>query len=126
MLILSRERNPVVTARGTKLGVEVLQGVDDKASALTEWAAQYDVRLDRIAYVGNDINDLAAMVIVGWPIAVADARPEVLAAARTVLTARGGHGAVREATDRILASRSRPTNAYVALAASQTPTATNE
>ena len=45
------------------------------------------------------------MALVGWPIAVADARPEVLRAARIVLTAKGGHGAVREAADRVLASR---------------------
>jgi CMP-N-acetylneuraminic acid synthetase len=37
MLILSKERNPVVTARAGKLGVQVLQGVDDKAPAVLEW-----------------------------------------------------------------------------------------
>ena len=104
-LILSKETNPVVTARGRKLGVEVLQGIDDKASALADWAAKADLPLARVAYVGNDLNDLGPMALVGWPIAVADARPEVLRAARIVLTAKGGHGAVREAADRVLASR---------------------
>jgi YrbI family 3-deoxy-D-manno-octulosonate 8-phosphate phosphatase len=105
VLILSKETNPVVTARGRKLGVEVLQGIDDKAAALADWAARAGIPLSRVAYVGNDLNDLGPMGLVGWPIAVADARPEVLAAARTVLRTRGGYGAVREVADRILAAR---------------------
>jgi YrbI family 3-deoxy-D-manno-octulosonate 8-phosphate phosphatase len=105
MLILSAETNAVVTARAKKLGVEVLQGVNDKAAALAEWAERADIPLHRIAYLGNDVPDLAAMAMVGWPVAVADARPEVLLAARTVLTRRGGYGAVREAADLVLASK---------------------
>jgi YrbI family 3-deoxy-D-manno-octulosonate 8-phosphate phosphatase len=111
VLILSKETDPVVTARGRKLAVEVLQGIDDKRSALTAWAESAGIPLSRIAYVGNDTNDLGAMDIVGWPVAVADARPEVILAARTVLVARGGHGAVREVSDRVLASRSAVTSA---------------
>lgn len=102
LLILSKERHPVVGARGAKLGVEVLQGVDDKASALTRWLAGHGLDPARTAYVGNDVNDLAPMAVVGWPTAVADARPEVRAAARLVLSQRGGHGAVRELCDRVL------------------------
>ena len=100
-LILSKERNPVVTRRAEKLRVEVLQGVDDKASALARWVTEKGLDPDRVAYVGNDINDLAAFSVVGWPIAVADAHPRVLAAARFVLTRRGGQGAVREVCDLI-------------------------
>src|SRR5699024_8562001 len=55
----------------------------------------------RVAYVGNDINDLEAFDVVGWPIAVADAHPKVLAAARVVLDRPGGRGAVREVCDLI-------------------------
>jgi len=105
MLILSKETNPVVSARARKLGIDVLQGIEDKAEALTSWAAGAGIPFDRIGYVGNDLNDLGVMGLVGWPIAVADARPEILHAARTVLAARGGHGAVREAADRLLASK---------------------
>jgi YrbI family 3-deoxy-D-manno-octulosonate 8-phosphate phosphatase len=96
VLILSTEANPVVAARGRKLRVEVRQGLDDKAAALTEWVAGRGLSLDRVAYLGNDVNDLACLALVGWPIAVADAHPLVRSAARVVLTRRGGHGAVRE------------------------------
>jgi YrbI family 3-deoxy-D-manno-octulosonate 8-phosphate phosphatase len=105
LLILSKERNPVVTARARKLGAEVRQGVDDKVGVLTEWLSGHRLDPRRVAYVGNDVNDLGPLGLVGWPVAVADARPEVRAAARLVLAQRGGHGAVRELCDRVLAAR---------------------
>lgn len=103
VLILSTETNPVVSARAAKLKVDVRQSVDDKAIAIAEWAAGRGVPLSRVAYLGNDVNDLPAMSLVGWPVAVADARPEVKAAARRVLRRRGGDGAVRELADLVLA-----------------------
>ena len=102
MLIISTETNSVVGARGRKLRVPVLQAIDDKAAALSEWAGEQGIALDDIAYLGNDVNDLGAMAIVGWPIAVADARPAVRAAARVVLSHGGGDGAVRELIERVL------------------------
>jgi YrbI family 3-deoxy-D-manno-octulosonate 8-phosphate phosphatase len=104
VLILSKERNGVVGARAAKLRVPVLQAVEDKAAALSAWLAQEGVAPERCAYVGNDVNDLSAMALVGWPIAVADAHPAVQRAARVVLRKRGGHGAVREAAELVLAA----------------------
>lgn len=101
VMILSKERNPVVSARARKLSVEVRQGIDDKAVVLKEWMAEKQLDPRHVAYVGNDVNDLAAFGVVGWPIAVADAHPDVLAAARIVLQRRGGQGAVREVCDLI-------------------------
>ncbi|NNG18957.1 acylneuraminate cytidylyltransferase [Naumannella sp. ID2617S] len=111
MLILSRERNPVVTARARKLGVEVLQAVDDKTTVVRSWAEQNGVPLERIAYLGNDVNDLGPMRLVGWPVAVADAHTTVRGVARVVLHHRGGEGAVRELCERVLAAR--PENAEI-------------
>ncbi|WES65620.1 acylneuraminate cytidylyltransferase [Microbacter sp. GSS18] len=107
--ILSSETNPVVSARAAKLGVDARQGLGDKLAALREWAHERGIPLSRIAYLGNDVNDLACLEAVGWPIAVADAHPEVLAAARLVLDRAGGDGAVRELADRVLAARHRKT-----------------
>lgn len=104
MLILSTEVNPVVRARADKLRVPVLHGVDDKETALREWAREHEVPLADIAYLGNDVNDLPAMRIVGWPVAVANAHPLVLEEARVVLRRRGGDGAVRELVERVLSS----------------------
>jgi YrbI family 3-deoxy-D-manno-octulosonate 8-phosphate phosphatase len=107
VLILSTETDPVVSARARKLGVEVRQGVADKGRELRDWAEGLGIDLSRTAYVGNDVNDLGCLRLVGWPIAVPDAHPLVIAAARVVLAAPGGRGAVREAADRILAARTR-------------------
>lgn len=102
VLILSTETHPVVGARAAKLQVEVLQSIDDKAAAIERWAAARGIPLSRIAYLGNDVNDVPAMERVGWPIAVADARPEARAIARRVLSRRGGDGAVRELAELVL------------------------
>ncbi len=105
LMILSTETNPVVTARATKLGIDVAQGVNDKARVLKRWMAERGLDPERVAYLGNDVNDLDPMNLVGWPLTVADAREEVHAAARHRLATPGGHGAVREAAELILAGR---------------------
>ncbi|OAN40462.1 acylneuraminate cytidylyltransferase [Microbacterium sp. H83] len=102
MLILSTEVNPVVRARADKLRVPVLHGIDDKAAALRSWAEENGIPLAEIAYLGNDVNDLPAMAIVGWPVAVANAHPLVREQARIVLSRAGGNGAVRELIERVL------------------------
>jgi N-acylneuraminate cytidylyltransferase len=104
ILILSKEKNPVVSARATKLGVECIQGVDDKAPALESWARRLGADLAEIGYVGNDINDIPCLERVGIPIVVADSHPDVLRSARIVLARDGGRGAVREICDRICAA----------------------
>ncbi|MEZ0073103.1 N-acetylneuraminate synthase family protein [Planotetraspora sp. GP83] len=105
VLVLSTERNPVVAARAAKLGVPVIQGLGAKHTALRDWLASEGLDPERVAYVGNDVNDLACMALVGWPVAVPDAHSRVRAAARVVLSTPGGAGAVRELSDRVLAAR---------------------
>ena len=105
MFVLSKERNPVVAARAAKLRVPVLAACDDKPSALEEWLGREGISPDRVAYVGNDVNDLGCLAMVGWPVAVADATPEVRASARIVLSRPGGAGAVRELCERVLLAR---------------------
>mgnify|MGYP001600000951 FL=1 len=105
VLILSTEKNPVVTQRAEKLGVDVLQGQDDKGEALVSWASEHEVDLGRVAYLGNDVNDSPALERVGWPVVVADAHPDVKPLARMVLRTKGGEGAVRELADMIVRGR---------------------
>jgi YrbI family 3-deoxy-D-manno-octulosonate 8-phosphate phosphatase len=107
LVIVSKETNPVVGARAAKLRVEVQQGVDDKISAVRGWLEQHRIPAARAAYLGNDVNDAGPMSLVGWPIAVADARPEILGLARLRLTQPGGRGAVRELCDLVVEHRAR-------------------
>ena len=99
MMILSTERNPVVAARADKLQIEVEHGVEDKAKRLAEILNTRGYDAERVIYVGNDTNDLGCFALVGFPVAVADAQPEVRANACHVLSKNGGHGAVRELCD---------------------------
>lgn len=109
MLILSKEQNPVVQARAAKLQIECLQGIDDKLPALVSWAASNAVDLQRIAYIGNDINDAECMRSVGWPVAPKESDPEILALARLVLDEPAGNGALRQLADLILSNRKETT-----------------
>ena len=104
ILVLSTETNKVVSARCQKLDIGCIHGCDDKLSALEEIVRQRSVRLEEVAYVGNDVNDLACMSHVGMPIAVADAVPEIKNLSRIVTCCPGGYGAVREVADLILST----------------------
>ncbi len=105
LVILSKERNPVVSARAEKLGIECHQAEDDKLPALTRWAAAHGVRLEHTVYVGNDINDVECLRAVGCGVVPSDAHPTARAAANLVLERPGGHGALRELSDLILARK---------------------
>ena len=99
LVIISTEENPIVTVRGAKLNLEVIQGVADKLPRLVDWAGENGLSLDQIAFVGNDVNDLQCLKRAGLGIAVADAYPIALDAADFVLSKKGGQGAVREIAD---------------------------
>jgi N-acylneuraminate cytidylyltransferase len=102
LLVLSKEQNPVVGARCRKLGIECLQGIDDKRPALEAWCGERGLALADTIYVGNDTNDLSCFAAVGCAVAVADSHPEVLAAADLVLHRAGGRGALRELADALI------------------------
>jgi YrbI family 3-deoxy-D-manno-octulosonate 8-phosphate phosphatase len=101
--VLSTERNPVVAARCAKLGIDCVQGSSDKLADLKAMAASYDAAREHIAYVGNDVNDLDCLHWVGFPIAVADAEPSVLACCVYITEKPGGYGAVREVCEWVMA-----------------------
>lgn len=99
ILVISTEQNPVVQARCDKLGISYLQGVDDKLTALQQWALNHAFDLAHVIYLGNDVNDLSCLEAVGCAIVVRDAHPAVHAAACIILEADGGQGAIRELAD---------------------------
>jgi YrbI family 3-deoxy-D-manno-octulosonate 8-phosphate phosphatase len=105
ILVLSNEVNPVVRARANKLGIPYQHGVQDKAAVLQQWLQENHLDPMQVVYVGNDINDLPCMELVGFPVAVADAYPEVIGKASLVLKNSGGKGAIREICDLILSRR---------------------
>jgi YrbI family 3-deoxy-D-manno-octulosonate 8-phosphate phosphatase len=113
VIVMSKEKNPVVAARCRKLRIECIQGCDDKLAALQQAAVKdrqsggSGLSPDQVAYVGNDINDLECMRWVGLPIAVSDAHCEVRSAAEWVTTRPGGYGAVREVCDLLVKAKAK-------------------
>ena len=65
VIVLSTETDPVVSARCRKLGIECIQGADDKLLALRQLTKTRSLVPDQVAYVGNDINDLRCLEWVG-------------------------------------------------------------
>ena len=105
MLILSKEKNAVVSSRGKKLNIEVIQGCDDKLPELIKWLQKNNVDAQQSAYIGNDINDLECLKHVGVAVIPADAHHSVCDAATWILQHNGGRGAIREFADVLLGNR---------------------
>lgn len=104
LMILSKERNPVVLRRAEKLQIEVQNATDDKVAALSGWLARHGLDWGQLLYVGNDINDRAAMERAGLSACPSDAHPEILGLADWILPHPGGHGALRAMADTLRAA----------------------
>ena len=102
VVVISSETNRVVAARCKKLGIDFVQGTLQKTEKLREYCQEKKIDSADAVYVGNDVNDISCFPVVGCALVPSDAHEKALAAADIVLTRTGGHGAVREACDRIL------------------------
>ena len=101
MLILSTEKSLVVAARAKKLNIPCVQGVDDKVEALKKFAINGEYNLEKILFVGNDINDSKAMKICGFSVCPSDSHYKIKQIADIVLESRGGQGVGRELVENI-------------------------
>jgi YrbI family 3-deoxy-D-manno-octulosonate 8-phosphate phosphatase len=94
--ILSTEKNLVVTERAIKLKIQALQGVSDKVKALKLFSTENRYKLNRVLYVGNDLNDYEAMKLCGYSVCPSDSHNKIKQIADIVLKTQGGKGVVRE------------------------------
>ena len=99
--VISSESNPVVKKRCEKLNISLLQGVDNKQNAVLKICDKFKIKPEECMFLGNDINDIPALRIVGIPVAVADSYPEILENVIYTTSKKGGRGAVREICDMI-------------------------
>ena len=98
-MIISTEENKVVAARARKLEIQVIQNCPDKKSALIAHCRSEGIDLKKVLYVGNDVNDLAAMQSVGHRVCPADSHPSIKKVSQIITKARGGAGVIRELAD---------------------------
>ena len=98
-IIISTEKNPVVSARANKLDIPCFQDIDNKKYALTDYCRKNDIDLKKVAYVGNDINDKDAMAIAGFSFCPKDSHESIKEIADHILPRNGGDGVIRELFD---------------------------
>jgi YrbI family 3-deoxy-D-manno-octulosonate 8-phosphate phosphatase len=98
-IILSTEKNVVVQKRAEKINIPFMQGVKNKKVALNVYIKDHNININKVAYIGNDFNDLDIMKIVGIPISPADGAPEIKGIAKIITKKNGGDGVIREFFD---------------------------
>ena len=101
-IIISTEKNPVVATRAKKIDISYLLGIDNKKDALMNYCQANNIDLQKVAYVGNDINDKEAMEIAGITFCPADAYESIKVISDHVLKTKGGYGVIRELFDLII------------------------
>lgn len=95
-MIISTETNKVVIIRGEKLGINVLGSCSNKKQTLFGACSAGGFDLQNVVYIGNDVNDLEVMKIVGCSVAPSDSHIEIKNVANIILNSKGGEGVVRE------------------------------
>lgn len=104
--IITGRVSPMVERRARELGINLLvQGREDKVAALREVTQQLALDTSAVAYMGDDLPDLAAIQLAGLGIAPANAVGIVRQHANLVTANTGGNGAVREAAEFILSAQ---------------------
>jgi N-acylneuraminate cytidylyltransferase len=96
VVITSTETNKFVLARGNKMGVEVLQGLSDKAASIEEYLNQKNLSWEDVWYVGNEVNDLGAIKKAKFSICPSDAVKAVKKEVDLKLKTKGGYGVLSE------------------------------
>ncbi len=105
---LTGRKFPGIYERAQALGVEyVFENRWNKQEAMRYLKEQKNWKSEKIAYIGDDLNDLPVFDEVGIKVAVADAVEEVKEQADIVLQSKGGQGALRELLEIVLKAQDR-------------------
>ena len=105
---LSARNSPTTPHRAAQLGISlVYQGVSSKLGSYEQILTDLGIIDDDVAYMGDDVVDLAVLGRVGLSAAPADAVRDVRSRVDFVTESAGGHGAARELIERILRAQNR-------------------
>lgn len=103
LAIITGRSSAMVDRRAKELGIShIIQGQDDKLTALVELAKKLGIELSHCAYIGDDLPDLKAVREVGFGISVPNGCEQTRAVSDYITTKTGGNGAVREVCELIL------------------------
>ncbi|SHF22573.1 3-deoxy-D-manno-octulosonate 8-phosphate phosphatase (KDO 8-P phosphatase) [Marinitoga hydrogenitolerans DSM 16785] len=107
-VIISGRSSKIVLYRAKELGIkEIYQGVKDKIKIFEFLKKKYNLCNDNFAFIGDDLNDLPLMKLVGFKFVVKNASKELLDIADYVSKYNGGEGAVRDAINFIIENRKK-------------------
>ncbi|MDO4439292.1 MAG: HAD-IIIA family hydrolase [Eubacteriales bacterium] len=103
IMVLTGRECVATTRRMSEMKVEYLfQNVKNKVEFLKRFMEENDICKDEIIYIGDDLNDLPPMKLVGYIGCPQDSCPEIKEIADYVSTVKGGYGAVRDVIEHIL------------------------
>lgn len=98
--IITSENVDLNRRRAEKLKLDILEaGCKDKVAAVKRICKEYSIDLSNVCYIGDDINDLEVIMMVGFGCCPTDAMPEVKEAAKYITNAKGGEGVIREVVE---------------------------
>lgn len=108
--IVTSEASQIALKRGEKLKIDkIILGSKDKTSSLEELCKYFEINIEEIAYIGDDVNDLHAMKMAGISACPGDSVESIKKIADFICIANGGNGAVRELCEKILKAQEKPT-----------------
>ena len=97
IIVLTGRECKAVERRMTELKADyIIQGIKDKVAYLKQFMDRLNIDKRQLAYVGDDLNDLAPMDLAVWVGCPNDACEEIKEIADYVSHELGGHGAVRD------------------------------
>ena len=101
--IITGETTAIVENRAKKLKIDLLyQGITDKLNVANQLCAKFNIKLDEIAYIGDDLGDIELLKAVGFSGSPANASPYIQQLVDFVTPRKGGEGAFRDFVEEIL------------------------
>jgi YrbI family 3-deoxy-D-manno-octulosonate 8-phosphate phosphatase len=105
-VIITRERTDIVARRAKKLKIQhCYQGVLNKSETLIKLLREMKLKENEVAYVGDDINDLEVLQLVGFSFCPSDAEDEIKEICGYICEKKGGEGVVREIANLIIRAK---------------------
>ena len=107
-IIVTKEKTKMVKHWSKKMNVKLFDGVLHKEDILEKICVQYDVSPSEIAYIGDDVNDIDLLKLVGLGVVPKDGNPIAKKSSNYISKTIGGKGVFREIAELILLSKKIP------------------
>lgn len=107
-IIITKEQTPMVKQWAKRMKIKRLfDGVQQKEKILKRICTQFKVKQDEIAYIGDDINDVELLKMIGFSAVPKDAISIAKNNSCYICKKKGGEGALREVAEIILSAKAK-------------------